>query len=323
MWWIGLVQALLGDLAGAAGTFFQNQTANRQIAHEENVHRENFALQQEQFQWTKGQQELMHQREDTAVQRRVADLKAAGLSPVLAAGSAAQTHQPVQTHAPQRGVVNYMNRLTAAEAFVNMIRQGADIARTAAETRRIQELTRNDVQERDIRYKDYLLREQGLGLDKERVRVLGEQLGISYRQLEHDALRIAHDHTRIVNETQRVFNDNERVQLEKNSYQLQSMMNQAQREQISIHNWSEQLRQLGIGVDTERKILEYEQLVYDFTLMKNLGYPTGAGMAWQDRMNLSRGEAAIDAVNRSGSLSEMRIRNSQVYENYLRMLNIR
>lgn len=51
------------------------------------------------------QQNKLWEREDNAVQRRVADLKAAGLSPTLAAGSAASTSQPIRIAPPQIDLV--------------------------------------------------------------------------------------------------------------------------------------------------------------------------------------------------------------------------
>ena len=62
----------------------------------------NYKLQKEQLAYQKSLQNIMFQREDNAVQRRVADLKAAGLSPTLAAGSAASAGPVVSTQAPQK-----------------------------------------------------------------------------------------------------------------------------------------------------------------------------------------------------------------------------
>ena len=91
----------------------------------------NYAQQKQVFEWQKSVQETNWQREDNAVQRRVADLKGAGLSPVLAAGSAAQAGPPVSVTAPQRQPTPLIDKAVQVMA---MLRQQVDISRTEAET---------------------------------------------------------------------------------------------------------------------------------------------------------------------------------------------
>lgn len=70
-------------------------------------------------------------REDSAVQRRVADLKAAGLNPVLAAGSAAGSMPP--TSMKSGPLKDREKRLGMINSVMTSMQQKADISRTYAE----------------------------------------------------------------------------------------------------------------------------------------------------------------------------------------------
>lgn len=82
--------------------------------------------------WQKSAQKTTWAREDTAVQRRVADLKASGLSPVLAAGSSAGTSAPVKLTPPQSEGLD--KGIIAMSAYMDILQKKEDIAKTEQQT---------------------------------------------------------------------------------------------------------------------------------------------------------------------------------------------
>lgn len=120
------VSSLIDTLGNMRNTDKTNQT-NKGIANQ------NLQFQNENLQYQKDLQKQIFAREDNAVQRRVDDLVASGLSPTLAAGSAANAGQAIETQALHN---DYSPKTMPTYGLSSMIGAGLDALKAVGELNR-------------------------------------------------------------------------------------------------------------------------------------------------------------------------------------------
>lgn len=148
--WTSLGLNAAGGLTSGLLNYFGTKKlaqAQKEIAEQNlNFQRDALALNQKN-------QETTWAREDNAVQRRVADLEAAGMSKTLAAGSAASSSAPMKVESLHNDYkpIDYISKLSSISQAASEIGQtlyglkqmGANIEKTKAETELLNSQSQN------------------------------------------------------------------------------------------------------------------------------------------------------------------------------------
>ncbi len=130
-------------ISGSLGLFGQSMASQES----NKIQSQNLSAQKDLLKWQKAAQQTTWDREDNAVQRRVNDLKLAGISPQAAAGGAAQSSGPIGMKAPQRDPSIPIKNQAGMQNVINSV---ANIAQTLAQTQVLQATKNIKDVERDV-----------------------------------------------------------------------------------------------------------------------------------------------------------------------------
>lgn len=156
----------------------------------------NYGFNRDQFKYQKKLNDLLMQREDTAVQRSVADYQQAGLSPLNAVGNPAQAQTLSAGEAPQFDMNSVVqSALQAYQAKANVDLTQAQVKKTQAETDEISEASGREWQkildEQFNSDRNFYQQERALQLEREKFeaskKVSDEQASLiqwQYKQIE-------------------------------------------------------------------------------------------------------------------------------------------
>lgn len=172
-----MLDALVSGLFGVANTAVETATdrdiANANLDYQRETNVKNEALMRESW-----------MRDDNAVQRRAEDMRAAGMSPLLAAGDAASNSGPTNMQAPhdQRHAIDFSGAL-------NSLMQGMAIQKTVADMdaqKQQIELSRGELGIRQLEAANRM----SLGTESNRIAAVNAGTGISRDKREGERFKL-------------------------------------------------------------------------------------------------------------------------------------